>query len=372
MNRTRGIPAALAALLACGAPAHAVARPAPSIAQAPANAQPAAAETRRDAERRGTERRPPQRAVRQAEESGVLKAVRALDAEAWQPGAPIAMTVSATAPEGATVRMPVLDRTFGAFDVRSEGRPARGAGADLLQATLVAWDAGPVEVPALEVTATLADGTEARLTLPAVTVELTSLVGDDMPLTELASDIRGPVDIPTGRWAWWAVAGAAAVAALAFTWWLRSRGAAPPPEPPLPPAEWARRELDRLDADDLPRRGDVDGFFVRLSAIVRTYIEGRFAIAAPDRTTQEFLREASAHPDLAGDRSRELGAFLRTADMVKFAAARPPEETCAAAMRAMRGFVDSTAPAADGDAADGEPRPAEPAPRARRSEEAAR
>ena len=127
-------------------------------------------------------------------------------------------------------------------------------------------------------------------------------------------------------------------------WWLRSRGSAPEAEPALPPAEWARRELDRLAADDLPRRGDVDGFFVRLSDIVRAYIEGRFAIAAPDRTTQEFLREAARHPDLAGERARELGAFLRTADMVKFAAARPPEDACAAAMLGMRRFVEQTAP----------------------------
>ena len=358
MKPAHGTALALAALLACGTAAA-----------------PHRDTEHRDIDHRDTERRPPQRAVRQAEESGGLKVVRTIDAAAWQAGAPIAMTVSASAPEGASVRLPVLDRTLGAFDVRPDGRPLRGGGTDLLQATLVAWDAGPVEVPAMEVKATLADGTEATVTLPAVTVDLASLVGDDTPLTELASDIRGPVDIETGRWTWWAVAAAAAVAALAFTWWLRSRGAAPPPQPPLPPAEWARRELDRLDADDLPRRGDVDGFFVRLSTIVRTYIEGRFAIAAPDRTTQEFLREASAHPDLAGERSRELGAFLRTADMVKFAAARPPEDTCAAAMRAMRAFVESTAPAEDDVAAGAEQGPAEPAAPSqpdRRTKEAAR
>jgi hypothetical protein len=213
----------------------------------------------------------------------------------------------------------------------------------------VAWDAGAVEVPAVEVTAMLADGTEAKVALPAVTVDLSSLLGEGVPLTELASDIRGPVDISTGSWLWWTAAGTAAAAALAFTWWLRSRGAAPEPEPPLPPADWARRELDRLEAEDLPRRGEVDGFFVRLSDIVRTYIEGRYAIAAPDRTTQEFLREASAHPDLAGDRALDLGRFLRTADMVKFAAARPPEDACAAAMRDMRRFVEQTAPRDGGD-----------------------
>jgi hypothetical protein len=112
------------------------------------------------------------------------------------------------------------------------------------------------------------------------------------------------------------------------------------------------RELDRLDADGLPARGEVDSFFVRLSGIVRTYIEGRFAIAAPDRTTQEFLREASRNATLAGENERELGAFLRTADMVKFAAARPADETCAQAMRSMRAFVERTAPRPEAPAAE--------------------
>jgi hypothetical protein len=104
------------------------------------------------------------------------------------------------------------------------------------------------------------------------------------------------------------------------------------------------RELARLAADDLPARGEVDAFFVRLSSIVRTYIEGRFGIAAPDRTTQEFIREASCHPDLSGDHGRALADFLRSADMVKFAAARPAADACGDALDRMRAFVDATAP----------------------------
>lgn len=302
---------------------------------------------------------PAQAAVRQEAESGGLRLVRQLEAQRWQPGAPITMTLRATAPAGAAVRMPALGDSFGSFDVRPAPRPAPGAGTESMAAVLVAWDAGTIEVPAIEATARLADGSEAKATIPAVTIEITSLLGDGVPLTELASEVRGPVEIRTGpSWPWWAAAGILAAAALAFVWWLRSRGARRPPEPPLPPDEWARRELDRLEDEGLPQRGEVDGFFVRLSAIVRTYIEGRFLIAAPDRTTQEFLREASGHADLAGDRARELGQFLRTADMVKFAAARPPVDACAEAMRSMRGFVESTAPRpedADGQAAPPKP-----------------
>jgi hypothetical protein len=123
-----------------------------------------------------------------------------------------------------------------------------------------------------------------------------------------------------------------------------SRRAPDAPEPELPAGEWAMLELARLEQERLPERGEVEGFFVRLSDVVRAYVERRFAIAAPDRTTQEFLREAAHHPDLAGEHERTIGAFLRSADMVKFAAARPGTETCDNALAAMRGFVERTAP----------------------------
>ena len=221
---------------------------------------------------------------------------------------------------------------------------AAAPGETLLAADLVAWDAGSLEVPAMEVSATGADGTTLTAKIPAASITLTSLLGDDMPLTELASGIRGPVDIGGRPWWWWAIAAAAVVVGGVAIWKLMSRRAPEVPEPELPAGEWAMLELARLEQERLPERGEVEGFFVRLSDVVRAYVERRFAIAAPDRTTQEFLREAAHHPDLAGEHERTIGAFLRSADMVKFAAARPGTDTCDNALAAMRGFVERTAP----------------------------
>ena len=264
----------------------------------------------------------------------------------WEPGVPIELEVTVALPEGASASFDPPGKTLGAFDVReatvtpaSPGMPAR------LRVTLVAWEDGDLEVPGVTATVTLADGTKVPLASPAATVTLGSLVGEDVPLTELAAgDIREAIDIDDGRWMWWLAAGLAAAGGLGFTWWLMRRPHAVPAAPPLPPHAWAIRELERLAADDLPARGEVDAFFVRLSSIVRTYIEGRFGIAAPDRTTQEFIREASRHPDLSGDHGRALAEFLRAADMVKFAAARPAADACGGALDRMRAFVDATAP----------------------------
>jgi hypothetical protein len=293
---------------------------------------------------RATERAPAQARVEQQAADGELRVTRTLDAKAWQPGEPITLRITATAPAGMSVRMPSLGDTAGAFDVRPVKGGTAAPGETLLAADLVAWDAGSLEVPAMEVSATDADGKTLTARIPAASVTLTSLLGDDMPLTELASGIRGPVDIGERPWWWWAIAATAVVVGGVAVWKLMSRRAPDAPEPELPAGEWAMLELARLEQERLPERGEVEGFFVRLSDVVRAYVERRFAIAAPDRTTQEFLREAAHHPDLAGEHERTIGAFLRSADMVKFAAARPGTDTCDNALAAMRGFVERTAP----------------------------
>ena len=315
-----------------------------AVAQSDAKPAPNARRaTERAPAQRATERAPVQARVEQQAADGELRVTRTLDANAWQPGEPITLRITATTPAGMSVRMPSLGETAGAFDVRPLKSSAAAPGETLLAADLVAWDAGSLEVPAMEVSATDVDGKTLTAKIPAASVTLTSLLGDDMPLTELASGIRGPVDIGGRPW-WWAMAAAAVVVGGIAIWKLMSRRAPDAPEPELPAGEWAMLELARLEQERLPERGEVEGFFVRLSDVVRAYVERRFAIAAPDRTTQEFLREAAYHPDLAGQHERTIGAFLRSADMVKFAAARPGTETCDNALAAMRGFVERTAP----------------------------
>jgi hypothetical protein len=316
-----------------------------AVAQTDAKPAPNAPRaTERAPAERATERAPAQARVEQQAADGELRVTRTLDAKAWQPGEPITLRITATAPAGMSVRMPSLGDTAGAFDVRPVKGGTAAPGETLLAADLVAWDAGSLEVPAMEVSATDADGKTLTAKIPAASVTLTSLLGDDMPLTELASGIRGPVDIGGRPWWWWAIAAAAVVVGGVAVWKLMSRRAPEAPEPELPAGEWAMLELARLEQERLPERGEVEGFFVRLSDVVRAYVERRFAIAAPDRTTQEFLREAAHHPDLAGEHERTIGAFLRSADMVKFAAARPGTDTCDNALAAMRGFVERTAP----------------------------
>src|SRR5258707_12752244 len=62
---------------------------------------------------------------------------------------------------------------------------------------------------------------------------------------------------------------------------------------PLSAFEIALAALQRLRQDS----PTVEVFYTRLSDIVRQYIEDRFGLHAPERTTEEFLAEASLPPD---------------------------------------------------------------------------
>lgn len=106
--------------------------------------------------------------------------------------------------------------------------------------------------------------------------------------------------------------------------------------------EIAFARLDRLW--DMPRDTpeEVDAFYVELSAIIRRYLEDRFQLRAPERTTEEFLGMVSRSPDLSREHQVLLRDFLRQADLVKFANYLPPGTAMDESVEAARRFLQET------------------------------
>ena len=158
--------------------------------------------------------------------------------------------------------------------------------------------------------------------------------------------IKGAVDIPTGNeWVLWLLGALAIfVVVLVVAWFVRRHlakrnvGLAPPPPPPPHVIAW--RQLQ----DALGLIHEADKFCTEVSLIVRVYLEGRFNLHAPDRTTEEFLFELQSSNRLVNDHKELLREFLGECDMVKFAKAEPPETELRRLHEAASRLVGETQP----------------------------
>ena len=84
--------------------------------------------------------------------------------------------------------------------------------------------------------------------------------------------------------------------------------------------EDALAELEKARALMSPENSRPYG--IEVSGIVRRYIERRFDIVAPRRSTEEFMVEAAASAKLEPAHRQLLAEFLGSCDFLKFARAR--------------------------------------------------
>mgnify|MGYP001178750363 FL=1 len=111
---------------------------------------------------------------------------------------------------------------------------------------------------------------------------------------------------------------------------------------PLAAHQIAYNDLENLRAMDLVSKGQIKEYYYRLSNIVRHYIENRFKLMAPERTTEEFLIEMTVTGKLSGAHKELVGNFLEHCDMVKFAAYGPDSREIESSFILAKKLVDET------------------------------
>ena len=143
----------------------------------------------------------------------------------------------------------------------------------------------------------------------------------------------------------WVVAGVLAAVLLALpAWWRRrSDGDAPAPVPKTP-WEIALERLRLLEGRKLSEAGKFGSYYVDLSAILRYYVEARFHLHAPERSTPEFLAESSDAGVFEVEEERVLASLLRHCDLVKFAQYQPTAEEMNTSFTQVTDFVEGTIP----------------------------
>ncbi|MDP2980600.1 MAG: hypothetical protein Q8N67_00845 [Candidatus Omnitrophota bacterium] len=109
------------------------------------------------------------------------------------------------------------------------------------------------------------------------------------------------------------------------------------------PEDIARDALRLLSEMNLIEKGLIKEYYIRLSDIIRAYIENRHKIFAMDRTTWELFQEMRSkriermHLDKIND-------FLEDCDMVKFAKYTPDKKEIEEAYKKAEEIIDITTP----------------------------
>lgn len=112
----------------------------------------------------------------------------------------------------------------------------------------------------------------------------------------------------------------------------------------MSPRERALFELKELLSSDLIARQEFKEFYVRLTRIVRQFIERRHGIRAPEQTTEEFLAAISKDNRFPDPVAKRLKAFLHASDLVKFAAHTPDNTAIDDVTATARDYIESDRP----------------------------
>ena len=270
-------------------------------------------------------------------------------------GVPFRYVVRVESRGEAEIVFPLLVDQVGPFLIRDYGSAPAVAAADGDYVSerwyeLVGYDVGLHLIKGGSISFRVPGGGLEEIEVPEVVATVAGVIAEDADLAAIQPrDVVGPVGVPRDRRMLW-YAGAAllalvALVALLFRW-LRAREAAHAAVV-RPPHEVALEALARLRRARLLEDARQPEFYVRLSAIIREYVEARFHLRAPEMTTEEFLQAAQSNRELPAEYRSRLSGFLGEADLVKFARHVPTVEQGERAYEAAVDFVSRTSPVAE-------------------------
>lgn len=267
------------------------------------------------------------------------------------------VTLSAEAPAAVNVTLPAVASSLGPFTVLRQSPVASSRIAPGRQVwrrvyELEAERSGDLIIPSLTVRVTRRDAGDASslaLQTDPLTITVTTVLGDDADV-KAPKDIAPPVALRrrgVPSWVWGGLGTFIALSALlGLWWWRRRRKARAMTEAPRQLAHLlALQALEDLMQAGLMQEAQAERFYVRLSDIVRQYVEWRFGLQATEQTTEEFLAAVHQTGGLIGSHQALLGTFLAHCDLVKFARYQPGLADMQRAYDSAREFVQHTADA---------------------------
>ncbi len=212
---------------------------------------------------------------------------------------------------------------------------------------LVFWDTGYIVIPEIEINILNLDSVKLySINSDSIIVEVVSVKEKNMNLSP-GSDgilpIKGPVKVQTYEDLYLALK-IITLAIIAYgiisLWKKRSKKELEKVDRSnyVMPTNIALMKLEKLKQFELSSEVSKKDFFVKISLILREYIENSFFIRALEMTTEDISDNYDLFP-FDSDLVTELTSILQRADMVKYAREKKDREQCMKYLKRSISFV---------------------------------
>ncbi len=246
----------------------------------------------------------------------------------------IRYTITVDTETNVQYQMPEFAQNLGKFAIRDWERsePVKTENGRVEQKQIYVLETyltGTYEIPPVKLIYFYKGKTNLISSTP-ICVEVTS-VAEEGDLFSGIRDIKNPVGIfdvvKESIWFWPKILLIFIILIASIIYFIKKRrNKEEAPIPKLPAHEIAYAALKELYNKKLIEAGLIKEYYFEISNVLRHYIEDRFALRAPERTTEEFLHELNSSSSLTEAHHDLLKKFLEECDMVKFANFAADEE----------------------------------------------
>lgn len=265
-----------------------------------------------------------------------------IDRDSITVGDPILLTVGTAGRGGEAPVVPAFpEGKVGPFEILEslpvERETRDGVTTAVARFRITAFETGDLEIPPI----TPPDGGTGSDPIPVAVVSVGVDAGGDL------RDVKRPLSLGRDRLRtllFPALSALLLAAALAF--WLRWRRRGVLPDPVLGPLDLRSAHVIAYEAlralEEARLAGGSDRpYWFHLSAVAREYLDRRFRVPAPERTSRETLRLLRSE-NLDTEATGLLRDLFAASDLAKFRGILPGEGEAAAAAERARRFVDLT------------------------------
>ncbi len=247
------------------------------------------------------------------------------------------------------VEFPSYVTGLGGFIVKDFGKDEKKIGRKRTRKKqwylLDTYTTGSYVIPQQQVTAKLPDGRRETLKSPEIFVEVKSVMSAEGEEAGLR-DIKGPLMVKKGA-PIFLITAILLILLVAAGLMLRklylNKITAQRKEPALTPEEIVFKELERIESLGLLEKSKIKEYYYLVSLALRTYLENRFSLKAPEQTTEEFLGSVINSDKLEGRHINILKEYLNHCDLVKYAKFDPGKAQAESLVDTTRRFIEETA-----------------------------